>query len=264
MARAKELELSKSELHRVERMVPVSPRKQVTSLALIAAVGVSVRTTGLPIIVGQTLPDKTKSAPNAKPIRKPGDIDLEKSRVYVHVGKKGFGHEHAVEGRVKAGSLALNAEGIKDQAIGQIEFDMASFTADTDAARKYLEMKGTESKETQEQVTETMRGDKVLDVEKFPKAVFKIKSAEMRYGRAGDPIYQLKGDFSLHGKTRPLEIHAESELAEGKVRRLRGEFKILQSDFGITPYKAAGGVVGVADQLKIIGDIWITVDEPPQ
>jgi hypothetical protein len=42
---------------------------------------------------------------------------------------------------------------------------------------------------------------------------------------------------------------------------LRGNFTILQSDFGITPYKAALGAVGVADELKIWGDIWIATEE---
>jgi polyisoprenoid-binding protein YceI len=242
----------------------MSQRQRLGLRALFAAAGAALIVAGGPIVAAQPPPEKSKAAPTAKPVRKPGDIDLEKSRVYVQVGKKGLGHEHAVEGRIKAGSLALNADRKKDQAVGQIEFDMTSFAADTDAARKYLEMKGTEPESTQKQVSETMRGDKVLDVEKFPKAVFVVKAVERKDGPDGVPKYYLKGEFTLHGKTRPLEISAESELAEGKVRRLRGEFKILQTDFGITPYKAAGGVVGVADQLKIIGDIWITVDEPAE
>lgn len=217
---------------------------------------------GSPIAVRQAPQEKTKAAPTAKSVRKPGDIELEKSRVYVHVGKKGFGHEHAVEGRIKSGSLVLGAPRTKDATIGQIEFDMASFAADTDAARKYLEMKGMIPESTREQVTETMRGSDVLDVAKFPKAVFKIKSAVMSDGQAVERVYHLKGDFTLHGTTRPLEILAESELEQGKVRRLRSEFKVLQSDFGITPYKALGGAVRVADELKIHGDLWINVDEP--
>src|SRR5258708_36006536 len=70
---------------------------------------------------------------------KPGDIDVEKSRIYVLVGKKGLGHEHGVEGKIKSGAIDLAAE--KDP--GAIEFDMASFTADTDEARKHVELKGT-------------------------------------------------------------------------------------------------------------------------
>jgi polyisoprenoid-binding protein YceI len=238
----------------------MSQGKRLTLFALFAAAGVAAMLSGHQTIVGQVR-ERSKAQPTAKPVRKPGDIDLDKSRLYAHVRKKGVGHEHAVEGKIKAGSLVLSADRKNEQPIGQIEFDMASFAADTDAARKFLEMKGTESKETQEQITETMRGSKVLDVEKFPKAVFTIKSAEMSVGRDGEPLYNLKGDFTLHGKTRPLEISVEAELSGGKVRRLRGDFTILQSNFGITPYKAAGGLVGVADELKIYGDVWITVDE---
>jgi polyisoprenoid-binding protein YceI len=105
---------------------------------------------------------------------KPGEIDVEKSRVYVRVGKKGLGHEHAVEGNIKSGSIDLSAK--KD--LGEIEFDMQSFGADTDEARKYVELKGTIAESTREQVTQTMLGNAVLDVEKFPTARFKIKSKE--------------------------------------------------------------------------------------
>ncbi|HEY5314118.1 MAG TPA: hypothetical protein VIK18_16420, partial [Pirellulales bacterium] len=33
-----------------------------------------------------------------------GQVDLERSRTYVHVGASGFGHEHGVEGRLLAGT----------------------------------------------------------------------------------------------------------------------------------------------------------------
>ena len=66
----------------------------------------------------------------------------------------------------------------------------------------------------------------------------------------------LKGEFVLHGQSQPLTVEARVERKDG-LSHLRGEFTILQSDFGITPYKAALGTVGVADELKIWGDIWI-------
>src|SRR5262245_5305597 len=105
-----------------------------------------------------------RSAPaesTQKPALKAGEIDLEKSRVYVYVGKKGFGHEHAVEGKIKSGSINLNA----DKDLGEIVFDMKSFTADSDKARKYVELEGTTGEEAREKVTETMLGPQVLDVE---------------------------------------------------------------------------------------------------
>ena len=73
----------------------------------------------------------------------------------------------------------------------------------------------------------------------------------------------MKGDFTLHGKTRPLAIKVQVEAEDGQ-RKVHGEFRILQSDFGITPYKAALGAVGVTDELKIWGDIWLAREELPK
>jgi polyisoprenoid-binding protein YceI len=212
--------------------------------------GIGAAAIWLPDAAGQ--PPREKAKPAERTALKPGQIDVEKSRVYVLVGKKGLGHEHGIEGKIKSGSIDLQA----DKNAGVIEFDMASFTADTDEARKSVELKGTISETTRDKVTETMRGGSVLDVEQFPTATFKIKSRAAVPARIGGPWYTLKGDFTLHGETHSLEFMAERTEEDGKWR-LRGDFTILQSDFGITPYKAALGTVGVADELKIWGDIWI-------
>jgi len=203
-----------------------------------------------------------RSAPadsKQKPALKAGEIDLEKSRVYVYVGKKGFGHEHAVEGKIKSGSINLNA----DKDLGEIVFDMKSFTADSDEARKYVELEGTTSEETREKVTETMLGPQVLDVEEHPTATFKIKSRTKRKTDAGE-AYVFEGDFTLHGRTKSISVTAGPVDSDGKDgrRHLTGEFTILQTDYGITPYKAALGAVRVADKLKIWGDLWIAGEKP--
>jgi polyisoprenoid-binding protein YceI len=68
--------------------------------------------------------------------------------------------------------------------------------------------------------------------------------------------YQLEGQFTLHGVTRPLKVKAEAASAEGLVH-LRCSFAVLQSQFGITPFSKAFGMVGVADRLTIYGDAWL-------
>ena|SRR5436190_657007 len=217
-------------------------------------------------VAGQAPRDKAKPVekaagkpagkPAAKPSLKPGQIDLEKSRVYVYVGKKGFGHAHGVEGNIKSGSI--NAKGYAAAEIsGEIVFDTSSFSADTDEARKQVDLKGSIAESTREQVTETMNGPDVLDVEKFPTATFKFKSTGGRFGSKGGPSYTLEGDLTLHGHTRPLKIVVEQTREDDGRMSYRGNFTILQSDYGIKPYKAALGSVGVADELKIWGDIWV-------
>jgi polyisoprenoid-binding protein YceI len=181
-----------------------------------------------------------------------GDVDVERSRVYVFVGKTGFGHEHGVVGRLKSGSVRLGAK----RNAGQLEFDIASFQADTADARRYVGLSGETDASTQEQVTTNMVGKYVLDSEQYPTAAFVIDSAlPLRGNRPnGQRRFQLDGKFTLHGATRPLRIIAQATVESGAVR-LRGSFNLLQTEYHITPFTKAFGAVGVTDKLKIYGDI---------
>ena len=186
-----------------------------------------------------------------------GDVDLQASRVYVFVGKTGLGHDHGVEGRLKSGRVTLGAA----EAAGRLEFNMQSFDADTDAARRYVGLKGSTDAGTRKQVNDNMKGAAVLDVQRHPTAVFEIESAQpvaaaSKGGPQGLPQYELAGKFTLHGRTAPLRIRVTAEEKDGRTH-LRGSFTILQTAFGIRPYSKAFGAVGVADRLTIHGDIWL-------
>ena len=218
----------------------------LTSMALVLiAVGVSATA------VAQTA--QLSPAPAAAPPA-PGDVDLAKSRVYIFVGKTGLGHNHAVSGLLQAGRIVLGAA---DQA-GMLVFDMRSFTADTTEARKALGLSGETDASTQQQVQANMTGPDVLDVARHPTATFQIRSAlsakQQVSGRP--PIYELLGTFTLHGVAREVMIPVEVE-QPGEWLRLRGMFVIKQTDFGMKPYKKLGGVVGVADELRITGNLFV-------
>jgi polyisoprenoid-binding protein YceI len=137
-------------------------------------------------------------------------------------------------------------------------FDLTSFSADTREARRYVGLEGETDASTQEQVTTNMLGAYVLDTEHYPTATFVINSAlPIRGNQAvGAKRYQLEGQFTLHGVTRPLRIFAEARAESGAIR-LRGAFALLQTDYGIKPFSKALGAVGVTDKLKIYGDILI-------
>lgn len=198
----------------------------------------------------------TAQQPPQKQIKtfSPGQVNLESSRVYVYVGKTGFGHEHGVIGRIKQGTLHLGTE----QNGSQLVFDMSSFRVDTDAARKYVGLSGTTDESTKKKTTSNMRGSGVLDIQKHPTASFTLESSRLLPDKSkrGFPQYQLDGKFTLHGVTQPIRILADAE-KKGDWIHLRGGFAMLQTKFGITPFSKAFGAVGITDQLKIWGDIWI-------
>ena len=101
-----------------------------------------------------------------------------------------------------------------------------------------------------------MLGPAVLDVARHPTATFEIRSSlkSPRTAAGGKPVYDLAGTFTLHGVSRAITIPVEVEPLAAAMR-LRGGFSIRQTDFGMKPYTKFGGVVGVADELKIYGDI---------
>ena len=191
-------------------------------------------------------------ASGAEPQPVPGDVDLANSRVYVFVGKSGLGHDHAVIGSLQAGRIELGAP----ERAGLIVFNMRSFLADTADARRVLGLPGETAPDTQQQVTDNMLGPAVLDVNRHPTAAFELSSALPAAQPApnGRPCYDLVGSFTLHGVTRPVSLRVEAEPV-GPLVRLSGGFTIKQTDFGMKPFAKFGGVVGVADELRIYGDI---------
>jgi polyisoprenoid-binding protein YceI len=184
-----------------------------------------------------------------------GEVDLMRSRVYTRVGKTGLGHEHGVVGLLKSGTVQLGAK----SAAGRLVFDMTSFAADTDEARKYVGLDGTTAEGTRKQVNDNMLGADVLNVKQFPTATFEIESAQAtgKTSSGGNPLYVLRGKFTLHGAARPLSVTVEAAEVKGGVH-VRGNFSILQTEYGMKPYTAALGAVGVADKLTIFGDLLVT------
>jgi len=198
------------------------------------------------------------AAPSASAIAKVGRVETGSSRVYVFVDKTGLGHQHGVEAKLLASNLILGAH----HNAGTLVFDMTSFDADTDTARRYVGLGGTTDASTRKAVNENMKGAYVLDVRRYPTATYQVDSAKPtgQTSNRGLPTYRLDGQFTLHGTTRPLSILVETELVKGWLH-VRGGFTIKQTDFGITPYSKAFGAIGVANDLKVYGDIYAAPNE---
>ena len=106
-------------------------------------------------------------------------------------------------------------------------------------------------------------GADVLNTRRYPTATFTIASAVRKKTPSGAASCELKGEFALRGKARSLTLNAQSLPSSGS-RHLHGEFTILQTEYGITPYSTALGAIGIADRLKIWGDIWIAGEDTVQ
>ena len=98
----------------------------------------------------------------------------------------------------------------------QVEIDVASIDSNHAERDKHL------------------RGDEFLDVKKFPKAKFESTS----FKENGDGTAVLKGNFTLHGVTKPVSIDVEhighgSDPWGGYRRGFEGTTRIALADYGI-------------------------------
>jgi polyisoprenoid-binding protein YceI len=182
-----------------------------------------------------------------------GTVDVARSRIYVFVGKTGAGHEHAVEGVLSKGELDL-----KQQNAGSLTFDLKSLSADTAAARKVLRLAGETDASTRGQVTANMLSATVLDTAKFPTAEFQVQKVQVLPADPKQPgdRYQLDGELTLHGVKRPVRLNVGTDPVDG-LTRMRGTLELKQTHFGIRPYTKLFGAVGVTDELRVYGEIWI-------
>ena len=179
------------------------------------------------------------------------EADLGASRVYIKVATSTrLGHDHGVVGRLESGQVTLGST-------GELVFAMKTFITDTPEARKYVGLTAPVKASDQQKSTANMLGPDVLDVQKYPQATFKITSCEPTDGQPAGSAggYMVNGTFTLHGVSRPLSFAAKVEQAsESAACRVRGAFAINQSSFGMKPYTALGGLVGIQDRLEIWGE----------
>ncbi len=207
----------------------------------------TLRWTGLSLFAFATVVCSNALAQQAGPNYK---VDTDSSRVYIRVNRTNrLGHNHGVEGKLASGAMVLGGA-------GSLVFDMTTFTADTPQARQYVGLDGTFS--DAHKVNTNMRGTEVLDVNRFPQASCKITSImpadHQAAGAAGR--YMVDGQFTLHGVTRTIRFLTELKgTTTPGVARLTGWFKIQQSNYGIKPFAAGGGVIGIEDELVIYGDL---------
>jgi YceI-like domain len=141
---------------------------------------------------------------------------------------------------------------------GMLIFDMNSFDADSPDARQAVNVSGQESASDRKKINETMRGPEILDVKRFPDAMYTITSVKPLDAKepSGPKRYRLEGIFELHGTDRPVEIDVEVEPSkDNAARRMHGQFSIRQTDYGIKPYSTGFGFASVADRLEIWGDL---------
>lgn len=173
----------------------------------------------------------------------PYQVDPAKSRATIHVGKAGAfsfiaGHTHEVAGPVQSGSIDVDLD---EPTRSRVRLAIAA-----------ADLKVLPEREPQgdaPKVQETMDGDKVLDVARYPRIVYDSTAVAIKSRRGNVLELTVTGRLTIRDVTREVTAPVHVEIA-GRTLTATGRFAIKQSEFGIHPI-SVGGVVAVKDALDI-------------
>lgn len=194
-----------------------------------------VTATVIAVLVGQPLASNAETASYR--------IDPAKSSVTIHVGKSGAfsfvaGHTHEVSGPIQSGSVDVDQE---EPSRSHVRLVIGSANLTVSAAG---EPAGDAPK-----VQETMQGEQVLDVRRFPQITYESTAIVLKSRRENVLELTITGQLTIRDITRPVTVPVHVELgAEGL--SANGRFEIKQTAFGIKPI-SVGGVVSVKDTLDL-------------
>jgi polyisoprenoid-binding protein YceI len=164
--------------------------------------------------------------------------DASSAECWVFTFKEGLLSPVAHDLRLRVGSFWVEvAEGA-----GSVEasFDTSSLSVDTpmkDGAPNPSALSAADRLKIAGQIRED-----VLHSARYPAAKFRSSSVTAR----ADGGYDLTGELTLHGVTKPLV--ARTTLALG---RQQLELTLHQPDFGITPYRAMLGTLKIRPGVQI-------------
>ena len=162
------------------------------------------------------------------------EVDSDRSSITVKVEKSGlfsaFAHNHTIRASIASGKL-----------------DAEKRTAELVFNTKEIKVLDEGVKDSEKaEIEQTMKSDKVLDIQRFPEIRFQSTSIALQ----DSGHYLVRGGLTLHGTTRPVEFPVA--FTKG---RYTGAVKLKQTDFGITPVSIAGGAVKVKDVIEAVFEI---------
>lgn len=168
---------------------------------------------------------------------------------YIHVytdtaGALGrFSHKHLVAITRIQGQISISPEGQSARLVIRPE----DFLVDDDSERARAadpEFREPVSKDIQTDTKRNMLGPRLLDVQQYPEIEVTVQLEKL----SSSPLL----DVSVHvlGEKRSLQIPAILQVDKQRLG-VTGYFELRHADLGLQPYTAMGGLLRVADQLRV-------------
>lgn len=173
------------------------------------------------------------------------DIDPETSRVMIYVSRGGLmrraGHDHVIASENISGEVTLAPDG---SSLAELRIPLTELVVDAPRYRKRFEL-DPEVSESSIRGTRRNMLEKVLDVETHPS----VQVRAIPVDASAQPTV-LMVEIELQGATAEYEVPVSLAIESERIE-VSGSFTILHSDFGIRPFRAAAGLLRVADELDI-------------
>ena len=182
------------------------------------------------------------------------EIDLKQSELVVILRKGGvasrLGHDHAVAATQFTGTVVYDPADVTKTTV-KIDVKTDSLQADDPKLCKKHGVKNTASVSDRKTINANLRTEDQLWVKKYPTLTFRSR----KFVQVGKhKATYIQGYLTIRGKKKLISCLIKLEL-KNKQLRAQCVFKIVQSDFGYTPYSALMGAIKVKDAAQIKVDI---------
>jgi hypothetical protein len=180
-------------------------------------------------------------------------IDADRSLVTLRVYRAGrlakLGHNHVITSANEAGYAWTS--GAPASSGFEVRINVAEFVVDDPAARAAAgeDFPGSLDDAAREGTRKNMLRAEVLDGERYPEIVVRADSIG---GTWEQPT--VAASVTLKDQTRTIDLPLAIVRTDDAIVA-RGSFRVLQTDFGITPFSIGGGAIAVADAVDISFEI---------
>lgn len=196
---------------------------------------------------GSNAPQGEVGKPAAGAAKYSVDADHSEVRFLVYKGGalSAFGHDHTVDAHGFKGEVYL-ASSFTESSFN-LSLPVKEFKVDEPASRQAegADFSSKPSASDIQGTTNNMLGPKLLDAARYSEVT--IQSVKVT-GSAEKAEATVR--ITLHGTARDLKVPFTLSRS-GDELTASGEFEIRQSEFGLTPFSAAGGALQVADAIKV-------------
>ncbi len=91
-----------------------------------------------------------------------------------------------------------------------------------------------------------------LEAEKFPAAILWVSRSELTFPKEREPAEgTARGELTLHGQSRPVEVHYRAELGAGGITKVRGSVQLDMRAFEIKSPSYLGVTVAPEVEVKV-------------